>query len=133
DPGRPGDHDVVTEAGNQEALDARAHDLYPAELARLRQEIGRKAPGVEDLRLRHVPGRGLGRLTHGQAEQSARCANQRRVGIGLVRVIDENEAGGAHAPSLARSRSSNVKSTARSAKPCARYQSMVCRIAPASV
>ncbi len=111
--------------GHEQALDAGAHALDPAEPLGAGEQRARRAPAVEDLRVGARPGglvRGGG---HVHAEGARRQTDEIGVGAGFrrVRVVHEDAAG--HAPILASSRSSNEKSTGRSARPWARYHSQV--------
>ena len=110
--------------GNKESLDARPHALDPAEPGGPGQERRRDPPAIQDLGLGDHGIRLRGSGAGDDRRPAAREPDEARIVAGLLRVIDEDR-GRRHAPSVARSWSSNAKSTRRVARPSARYHSQV--------
>src|SRR5262249_2795234 len=114
--------------------DTGSHDLHPAESRRPAVDRGRHLPPVQHLGLADDVGRFVGGGGGAHGHPALRQANQVDVRPSLFRLRVEHENGGRrHEPILARSWSSNAKSTGRSWSPADRYHCHVCANPDASV
>jgi hypothetical protein len=103
---------------DDESLDAGAHALHPAELGGEAEQQGGELPRIEDFRLGDEVGGFFRGRCDADAEGRTRKPDQLGVAARLRRVGVVHEDGARdHAPSLARSWSSNVKSIGRSRRP----------------